>query len=343
MENITILTPFELAKITSHRSGEIKFGEKIITVPKEVDVFDFMSTCEAKFVLIGIPEDIGVKANLGRTGTASAYDSALKNLVNIQHNKFCKGSNLLVLGQLNFEDEIQAAKDLDSKNKEHRKELFKLVEKIDKEVSHIVHQIVKAGKIPIIIGGGHNNAYGNIKGLALAKGKAVNAINFDAHTDFRILEGRHSGNGFSYAYEDGFLKKYFVFGLHENFVSKSVFNTLKELTSRVKFVTYEEVEVKREKQFEAELEQALEFIKNEPFGVELDLDAIPGIPSSAMTLSGFSVDKARHYIYYMGKHQNASYLHICEGAPELDNSINCHLTGKLIASMITDFMKAKSV
>ena len=118
---------------------------------------------------------------------------------------------------------------------------------------------------------------------------------------------------------------------------------MKELTSRVKFVTYEEVEVKREKQFEAELEQALEFIKNEPFGVELDLDAIPGIPSSAMTLSGFSVDKARHYIYYMGKHQNASYLHICEGAPELDNSINCHLTGKLIASMITDFMKAKSV
>jgi formiminoglutamase len=29
-----------------------------------------------------------------------------------------------------------------------------------------------------------------------------------------ILEfrGRHSGNGFSYAYEEGFLKKYFVFG-----------------------------------------------------------------------------------------------------------------------------------
>jgi formiminoglutamase len=39
----------------------------------------------------------------------------------------------------------------------------------------------------------------------------VNAINFDAHSDFRILEGRHSGNGFSYAYEEGFLKKYFIF------------------------------------------------------------------------------------------------------------------------------------
>jgi formiminoglutamase len=249
---------------------------------------------------------------------------------------------LLVLGHLNFEEERKQADHLNPKNKEDRKILFALVEKIDKEVSHVIHQICKADKIPIIIGGGHNNAYGNIKGLALAKGKPVNAVNFDAHTDFRILEGRHSGNGFSYAFEDGFLKKYFVFGLHENFVSKSVFDTLKELTSRVKFVTYEELEVKREKQFETELENASEFIKNEPFGVELDLDAIPGIPSSAMTLSGLSVDKARHYIYFMGKQANAAYLHICEGAPELDDSKNNHLTGKLIAAMITDFMKAKT-
>jgi formiminoglutamase len=35
---------------------------------------------------------------------------------------------------------------------------------------------------------GHNNSYGNIKGSALAKGKPINAINFDAHSDFRILE-----------------------------------------------------------------------------------------------------------------------------------------------------------
>jgi formiminoglutamase len=342
MENITILTPVQLAKITNHRSGEIKFGEKIKTVPTGANIYDFIATCEARFVLVGLSEDIGVKANLGRTGTASAYESALINLVNIQHNKFCKGSDLLVLGHLNFEEERKQADHLNPKNKEDRKILFALVEKIDKEVSHVIHQICKADKIPIIIGGGHNNAYGNIKGLALAKGKPVNAVNFDAHTDFRILEGRHSGNGFSYAFEDGFLKKYFVFGLHENFVSKSVFDTLKELTSRVKFVTYEELEVKREKQFETELENASEFIKNEPFGVELDLDAIPGIPSSAMTLSGLSVDKARHYIYFMGKQTNAAYLHICEGAPELDDSKNNHLTGKLIAAMITDFMKAKT-
>lgn len=341
MENIKLLSANQLVKITNHRSGEIKFGEKVEIVPESTDILKYIQNSPAKFVLLGLPEDIGVKANFGRAGTASAYENALKSLVNIQHNKFCKGNELLILGALDFENEMQEAKELSVHNKDDKKRLFQLVEKIDKEVSHTIHQIIGTGKIPIIIGGGHNNAYGNIKGLALAKGKPVNAVNFDAHTDFRILEGRHSGNGFSYAFEDGFLKNYFVFGLHENFVSKSVFNTLKELNERVRFVTYEEVEVKRIKDFDLQLDEALNFIKNDPFGIELDLDAIPGIPSSAMTLSGFSVQQAREYVYHFGQHKNAAYLHICEGAPDLDHSNNSHLTGKLIAYLVTDFMKSK--
>ncbi|CAM3855920.1 MULTISPECIES: formimidoylglutamase [Flavobacterium] len=343
MENIKLLTVKDLAKITNHRSGEVKFGEKIITIPSSDNGWEFLAKCDANFVVFGIPEDIGVKANHGRPGTASAYENALKSLVNIQHNKFCKGSNLLILGELNVEKEMKEAKELKIHLKEDKKRLFQIVEKIDKEVSHIIHQIIKVGKIPIIIGGGHNNAYGNIKGLALAKGKPVNAINFDAHTDFRILEGRHSGNGFSYAFEEGFLKKYFIFGLHESFISKSVFNTIKELDNRVKYVSYEDIEVRKNKTFDTQLESALQFIKQEPFGIELDLDAIPNIYSSAMTLSGFSVNQAREYIHFFGKHKNASYLHICEGAPELDETNNNHLTGKLIAYLITDFMKSKTL
>jgi formiminoglutamase len=60
-----------------------------------------------------------------------------------------------------------------------------------------------------------------------------------------------------------------------------------------------------------------------------------------MTLSGFSVEKARHFIHMAGKEEFASYLHICEGAPDLDLSSNNHLTGKLIATLILDFIKSK--
>jgi formiminoglutamase len=292
--------------------------------------------------LFGIPEDIGVRANFGRPGAASAWDSAIRSIANIQHNRFCKGSQLLVLGTIDVAAEMETAKNLDFHNINHRKEFSDLVESIDKEVAHIISIIVRAGKTPIIIGGGHNNAYGNIKGTALAKGKPINAVNFDAHSDFRILEGRHSGNGFSYAYEQAFLKKYFIFGLHENYTSKNVLDIIKKIDDRVRYNTYDEIAIRSEKDFETEMEEAFNFIKNDCYGIEIDLDAIPNIASSAMTLSGFSIEELRRFVSYFGCHTNAAYLHICEGAPDLGEDKNNHLIGKLIGYLVTDFIKANS-
>ena len=343
MERIIPFTSNDLAKITNHRSGEIKFGEKMITVPKNTDTIEFFKTCEAKYVLFGIPEDIGVRANFGRPGAASAWNSSIKSIANIQHNRFCKGSQLIVLGQLDVSEAMEEVQNLDYNDSNRRSKLSQLVSIIDKDVSHIIFNIVKSGKIPIIIGGGHNNSYGNIKGSALAKGKSINAINFDAHSDFRILEGRHSGNGFSYAYEEGFLKKYFIFGLHENYTSKRVLDIIKKIESRVRFNTYESVNIRKEKEFDLEMAYALEFINNDFFGIEIDLDAIPNIACSAMTTSGFSVEQLRQFISFFAKNKNATYLHICEGAPDLGEEKNNHLIGKLIGYLITDFIKSNTI
>lgn len=343
MEKIIPFTSNDLAKITNHRSGEIKFGEKMITVPKNTDTIEFFKTCEAKYVLFGIPEDIGVRANFGRPGAASAWNSSIKSIANIQHNRFCKGSQLIVLGQLDVSKVMKEVQNLDFNDSNDRSRLSQLVTIIDKDVSHIIFNIVKSGKIPIIIGGGHNNSYGNIKGSALAKGKSINAINFDAHSDFRILEGRHSGNGFSYAYEEGFLKKYFIFGLHENYTSKRVLDIIKKIESRVRFNTYESVNIRKEKEFDLEMAYALEFINNDFFGIEIDLDAIPNIACSAMTTSGFSVEQLRQFISFFAKNKNATYLHICEGAPDLGEEKNNHLIGKLIGYLITDFIKSNNL
>ena len=342
MEKLIVFTVNDLAKITNHRSGEIKFGEKMLTIPKETDPISFLKTCESKYVLFGIPEDIGVRANFGRPGAASAWESAIKSIANIQHNRFCKGSQLLVLGKLDVCEEMKEVKDLDFNNVNDRKRLSQLVEVIDKEVSHIIFNIIKSGKTPIIIGGGHNNAYGNIKGTALAKGKPINAINFDAHSDFRILEGRHSGNGFSYVYEEGFLKKYFIFGLHENHTSKSVLDIIKKTEDRLRYNTYDSIKIRKEKDFNNELVQAMKFIESDDFGIEIDLDAIPGIASSAMTLSGFSIEELRQFISYFGKNKKAAYLHICEGAPDLGEVKNSHLIGKLIGYLVTDLIKSNN-
>jgi formiminoglutamase len=331
----------DLAKVTNHRSGEVKFGEKMLTIPKGENCMTFLKNCEAKYALLGIPEDVGIRANFGRPGAASAWQSAISSIANIQHNRFCKGSQIVVLGRIDISKEMEEAKDLDFHKTADRKLLSTLVERIDKEVVHVITSIIKCGKTPIIIGGGHNNAYGNIKGTALGLGKPINAVNFDAHSDFRILEGRHSGNGFSYAYEEGFLKKYFIFGLHENYTSKNVLDILKKMEDRVNFNTYDEIKVRQQKNFQQELNTAYDFIKNDAYGIEIDLDALPNIASSAMTMSGFSIEELRQFVYFFGKNKNAAYLHICEGAPDLGEEKNNHLIGKLIGYLVTDFIKAR--
>lgn len=341
MERIIPFTMTDLAKVTNHRSGEVKFGEKMLTIPKGENCISFLKNCEAKYVLLGIPEDVGIRANFGRPGAASAWQSAISSIANIQHNRFCKGSQIVVLGKIDIAKEMEEAKDLDFHKTADRKLLSTLVERIDKEVVHVITSIIKCGKTPIIIGGGHNNAYGNIKGTALGLGKPINAVNFDAHSDFRILEGRHSGNGFSYAYEEGFLKKYFIFGLHENYTSKNVLDILKKMEDRVNFNTYDEIKVRQQKNFQQELNTAYEFIKNDTYGIEIDLDALPNIASSAMTMSGFSIEELRQFVYFFGKNKNAAYIHICEGAPDLGEEKNNHLIGKLIGYLVTDFIKAR--
>jgi formiminoglutamase len=339
MEKLIPFTINDLARVTNHRNGEVKFGEKMFTISKKNDITSELQNTTAKFILFGIPEDIGVRANYGRPGAASAWESAIASIANIQHNRFCKGSQLMVLGQLDVSAEMEAVKLLNFNEIKDRKKFSDLVEIIDKEVVHILSLIVKAGKTPIVIGGGHNNAYGNIKGTALAMGKPINAVNFDAHSDFRILEGRHSGNGFHYAFEEGFLKKYFIFGLHENYTSKNVLDLIKKIHDRVQYNTYDQIAIRKEKNFDTEMQKAFEFVANEPFGIEIDLDALPNIASSAMTLSGFSIEQVRQFVSFFGKSKNATYIHICEGAPELGEEKNNHLIGKLIGYLVTDFMK----
>ena len=342
MDHLKIFTNKDLAQLTNYRSGELKFGEKVQIVPTDLTVEDFLSSNDADFVLFGIPEDIGIQANGGRTGSASCWKDAVKSILNIQHNKFCKGSNLIILGHLDFKNEMEIAENLCVKDLEERTHLHQLVSIIDKEVCHLVSLIVKSGKTPIIIGGGHNNAYGSIKGSALAKGQQINAINFDAHSDFRALEGRHSGNGFSYAFDEGFLKKYFAFGLHENYNSKAIMETFRKNEEHLQFNTYEEIKIRNSKDYSQELEDALAFVGDDYFGIELDLDSLPGIASSAMTPAGFSIEEARRFVDYFGRSDNSVYLHIAEGAPDLADENTRHLIGKLIAFLITDFMKSKS-
>ena len=226
------LKPFTISDVNRYlktRPNESKFGEHILLLPNSDHIYEQLLNLDVDYVIFGIKEDIGVVANLGKQGASNAWEATLKILLNIQDNRFTSPKKVLILGHLEFETLELEVNSLDLTKKKGLKKVRKKVAYIDEVVTFLISQIVSAGKIPIVIGGGHNNAYGNIKGTSLALKKPINVINFDAHTDFRAEEGRHSGNGFSYAFAEGFLKKYFVFGLHENYTSETILKTLKKL------------------------------------------------------------------------------------------------------------------
>lgn len=331
MKNIfRIYTKEDIENLVSKRSGETKFGEDVKTVRELND----LKTASAKYVLFGIPEDIGVRANNGIAGTAGAWKACLKALLNMQANNYTNPSNVIVLGEIDCKTEMEEATSINTSDAGYPQTLGRLVSEIDKKVSITVEAIVKAGKIPVIIGGGHNNSYGNIKGSSLALQNPVNAVNFDAHTDFRTLEHRHSGNGFSYAFEEGSLQKYFIFGLHKNYTSQHIFDVLHEKKLHIAYNFFEEIAVCKQKTFETAIAEAENFACGSRFGLEIDLDAVQGISSSATTPSGFSVNQARQFVHHFGKNKNVCYLHLCEAAPQEDGK----QVGKLLAYLISDFI-----
>ena len=336
MDKLVLFNKTTLNSLLTKRSNESKFGEHITMLTSVSNIYEQLKNLDVTYVIIGLPEDVGVFANYGKLGASRAWEATLKTLLNIQNNQFTKADSVLILGHLDFSDELLEVSKLDQNKKSDIKKARKIVERIDNYVTHIIQLIVSAGKKAIVIGGGHNNAYGNIKGTSLALNTSINVVNFDAHSDFRPEEGRHSGNGFSYAYAEGFLKHYFIFGLHQNYTSSTIFKSLnKEKT--IDYNTFEDIEIYKKNTFNDEMQRALNHVSKKPFGIEIDCDAIENIPSSAITPSGFSVNKTRQFVSFFANHKNATYLHICEAAPKKKTT---NTVGKLITYLITDFIKA---
>ena len=341
MKYLEVISRMHLNTFYRKRKGEIKIGD-LCTTLEGTNWKKEIKANNSKFVLVGLPEDIGIRANYGRPGANSAWIPALNNILNMQSNSFLTGNELLILGAVNFNDLNEKAALINQKSDKDINLLRKLVEEIDKRVSEVISEIVKSGKVPIIIGGGHNNAYPNIVGTAKCfKKKVINVINCDAHSDFRALEGRHSGNGFSYAFEHGYLKKYAVVGLHENYNSKSVLDRLQKIDN-VHYSTFEQIFIREEITFKEAVMEAIHFVKEDFCGVEMDMDTVQNIPSSAKTSSGISANMARQYAYWCGCNLNALYFHIAEAAPVLSHIKADNKTGKLIAYLVSDFIKGKN-
>lgn len=347
MKHFRFYNKHDILSLTRIRRFETKLGERIQCLQDRQEFEKSLAQSSAKYVLFGIPEDIGVRANHGIGGTDSVWVPFVTSFLNIQSNDFLIGDDLLLLGHFDFGD-MKYLIEQNAHDQEERIDAYRhAVITIDDEVEELVKAIVSANKIPVVIGGGHNNSYPLIKGTAKALHKAekiplaqINCINLDAHADFRPAEGRHSGNGFRYAEEDGYLQKYCVVGLHENYLPQNVWSDIVN-NPFVDCITYEDIFLHEKRSFRQAVAHATGFTDDNYTGVELDLDSVENILCSASSPSGISVFHARQYMSYAASDLQVAYVHICEGAAQLNDGRKAESTGKLISYLVSDFVKAK--
>lgn len=317
MQHLIVFSAKDMTPILGKRPGETRLGNHFLLPegPTLGAILESAKAQGARFVLLGVGEDAGPRANLGRGGATNAFEAMLKYLVNLQSNRFYRGDDCLLLGQLDFGDLLPGEDaDVDA--------LRAAVAAMDERVIEVASAIMEAGLEPIVIGGGHNNAFGLLMSVKNAFGRPAAAVNLDPHSDFRLREGRHSGNGFSYAAASGALDFYHVLGLHE---LKNNEANLEQLAAfGGSWHTLQQIWVRGE----LSLDDALKHIGKTlratglPVGLELDLDAIANMPSSAMTAAGVPLLDAARYISHIARQCDCAYLHLAEAAP------SCHDSGE---------------
>jgi formiminoglutamase len=136
---------------------------------------------DASIILLGCPQDEGVRRNGGRVGAAAAPDAIRKWLYRLVAPA---GVKLFDLGNTVIQPTLEDTHTLQQQ---------------------IVRQIIADGKTLISLGGGNDISYPDCAGLAQVEPDLL-AFNVDAHFDVRDNTPRNSGTPYRMLLEEGYLK-----------------------------------------------------------------------------------------------------------------------------------------
>jgi len=177
----------------------------------------------ARTALIGFPYDLGVIRNGGRAGAHLGPAAIRAQLYRMTPDCRCHDvmlgvlENSLDLGDVQVNESLETAQ---------------------QHLGRLVGASLRAGVIPIVLGGGHETAFGHFLGYVDAD-QPIHIINTDAHADVRPLvsDGGHSGSPFRQALEhpSGHCRSYGVMGLQPQSNAKAYIDFLAEKACRRQF------------------------------------------------------------------------------------------------------------
>lgn len=137
-------------------------------------------------VLLGFPQDEGVRRNKGRLGAADG-PAAIRHwlsfltLWDAPHGRDLAALDLLDVGDVRIVGDLEESQ---------------------QALAEVIAALLTAGCVPIVLGGGHETAYGHYLGYVGA-GRSAAILNLDAHLDVRPTHSGlgHSGSPFRQARE----------------------------------------------------------------------------------------------------------------------------------------------
>lgn len=267
------------------------------------------------FAILGFASDLGVERNFGRIGASLGPDAIRKCLsrITIPQIKPCYDAGNVVVDR---SDSLLGAQML---------------------LAQYVTKIIKSGSTPIVLGGGHETAYGHYLGQLDALNEDIAILNFDAHFDLRTVnednEGT-SGTPFRQIYnvckERGRQFNYYCIGIqpHANV------NSLYEFARQTR-TTYLEAKDVNTRTLQALIKTIL--VKHKYVYLTVCLDVFhysyaPGV--SAPQALGISPHIVIEALKQLQLSNQVVSMDIVELNPELD--IDNH-TARLAANLIAEF------
>lgn len=147
---------------------------QLIDIEKHSENFS-MDEEKKAIALIGFCCDAGVVRNQGRPGAKAGPDIIRKHLAKLAWHFGNKA--IYDLGNVEcYDDELEEAQS---------------------QLANVVEFALKHNMLPIVLGGGHETAWGHYQGLRKVYSKEnINIVNFDAHFDLRdLLPGKKGSSG----------------------------------------------------------------------------------------------------------------------------------------------------
>lgn len=289
-------------RVTSHNA------EYLYQVVKFCNVEDlkqeFRPTKNTKIALIGFCCDAGIARNQGRIGAKQGPDAIRTQLAKLAWH----------FGSLEFFDfgDIVCNDD----NLEHAQESLSLL------IAFALNQ----GFLPIVLGGGHETAWGHYQGIRMAAPKKnISIINFDAHFDLReIINGKGtSGTSFLQIAENAKFShlafNYLVLGIQPANNTQLLFETAKSLG--VNYLLAEDIFTFL---IEQKILQIKKFLENSDgiyltFCLDVMSEAIaPGV--SAPQANGLFPQHVWPILQYILQQKKLLSFDIVECAPNLDTN-----------------------